>query len=98
MPSYRSLALQSLVLICMTIVAHVAIDNALSRWQGNKRLAIAALALVVSGMLLLGASGFIVGLAGRRAFHLAAMGGWVAGAMLLLISRRYLRPRGVPLS
>jgi simple sugar transport system permease protein len=89
---YGIVEVNILILIGMAIVAHMAIDNALSWRQGSRWLAVMALAALVGGMAMLGASGRVADLAGRRAFELMALGLWLAGVVLLLVSRGQVRP------
>jgi ribose/xylose/arabinose/galactoside ABC-type transport system permease subunit len=91
--SWQGVRIQTLMLICVAIVAHIAIDNVLSWRQGGKKLAVIALALLVGGMGMLGTTGRMADLGARRAFVLAAMGVWLLGVAMLLISRGRLRPR-----
>lgn len=91
--SWRGVPFGGVVLICLAIVAQMAIDNALSWRQQGKWLAAAALAMLVAGMALLAATATIADLAGRRAFLLVAMGVWLAGFLVLLVSRNRRRPR-----
>jgi ribose/xylose/arabinose/galactoside ABC-type transport system permease subunit len=81
-----------LVLVGVTIVAHMGIDNALSWRQRGRWLAAGALALLVAGMALLAATGTITDLSGRRSFLLAALGVWLVGLVMLSISRNRRRP------
>ncbi|MGA2266538.1 MAG: hypothetical protein ABSH10_08945 [Phycisphaerae bacterium] len=89
---YGIVEVNLLILIGMVLVAHIAIDNALSWRQGGRWLAAMALAALVGGMAMLAASGWVADLAGRRAFELLALGLWLAGAVMLLISRGQVRP------
>lgn len=90
--TWGSLRLHGLVLICMTIVAHMAVDNALSWRQRGKWLATGALALLVAGMALLAATATIPDPADRRGFLLAAMTVWMIGLAMLLLSRARRHP------
>ena len=90
--SWRALPLQGLVLIGVTIVAQMAIDNALSWRHRGRWLGVWALALLVAGTVLLAATGTIDDLRGRRAFLLVAMGVWMAGLVMLAVSRGHRRP------
>ncbi len=90
--SWHGVRLGGLVLVAVTIVAHMAVDNALSWRQHGKWLAAAALALLVGGMALLAATGTIADLAGRRAFLLLALGVWLTGLVALAVSRNRRRP------
>ncbi len=93
--SWRGVQVQNLMLVCMIVVAHIAIDNVLSWRQGGKKLAVMALALLMGGMVMLGTTGRMAEVAARRTFVLTALGLWLVGVVMLLISRGRLRPRWV---
>jgi ribose transport system permease protein len=91
--SWNGWSLASLVLVGVTIVAQMAIDNALSWRQHGRWLAATALALLVAGMALLAATGTIRDLRGRRIFLLVALAVWLAGLVALGVSRNRRRPQ-----
>jgi ribose/xylose/arabinose/galactoside ABC-type transport system permease subunit len=84
--SFHGIAVQMILLIAMTLVAHRAILGALA-WKPGQGLAIAASVATASSLLVLAGSAGVSGLSARLTFHLAALALFVTGTFLLLLSR-----------
>lgn len=80
-------ALQLVLLVGMTIAAHIAIAR-LGPGRARPGTHLASAAMTISGILLVAGAAGIADLTGRRLFHAGGMAVWLTGAVLLVAAGR----------